>query len=113
MAQGDRAHESKRLTSALLAYDRALELEPSRPEGHVSRGVILLEQGDRASAIAAFQRALELNPRYAVAQYWLGEGYRRSGRKSEAVRAFGRYLELSPEGAEAGAARQALQSLQE
>jgi predicted Zn finger-like uncharacterized protein len=113
MARGDREHENQRLTAALGAYDRAVEVEPSRPEAHLSRGVVLLELGNREAATAAFQRALELNPRYAVAQYWLGEAYRRSGRKSDAIRAFGRYLELSPEGEEAGAARRALQLLQE
>jgi len=113
MARGEREHQNQRLTAALGAYDRAVELEPSRPEAHLSRGVVLLELGNRESAAGAFQRALELNPRYAVAQYWLGETYRQSGRKSDAIRAFGRYLELSPEGAEAGAARRALQSLQE
>jgi predicted Zn finger-like uncharacterized protein len=113
MARGDREHQNQRLAAALGAYDRAVEMEPSRPEAHLSRGVVLLEMGNRESATAAFQRALELNPRYAVAQYWLGEAYRRSGRKSDAISAFGRYLELSPEGAEAGAARRALQSLQE
>jgi predicted Zn finger-like uncharacterized protein len=113
MARGDREHQNQRLAAALGAYDRAVEMESSRPEAHLSRGVVLLEMGNRESATAAFQRALELNPRYAVAQYWLGEAYRRSGRKSDAIRAFGRYLELSPEGAEAGAARRALQLLQE
>jgi len=113
MAQGDREQGRARARAALDAYDRAIALEPDRPEAHVARGRALLDLGNPAGAAGAFGRALEINPRYSVADFWLGEAFRRAGRKDEAVSAYGRYLEAAPEGAEAARAREALKALQE
>ncbi len=112
MAQGDRERAHARARSALDAYQRAIALQPARPEAHLARGIALLDLGDPRSAVRAFRRTLEVNPRYSVADFWLGEAYRRAGQAPEAVEAYGRYLEAAPEGAEAARARQALNGLQ-
>jgi len=111
MAQGDRDRAHARARAALDAYDRAIALDPARPEAHLAQGRALLEVGDPRAAVAAFRRALAVNPRYSVAEFWLGEAYRRTGQTSEAADAYGRYLEAAPEGAEAGRAREALNAL--
>jgi tetratricopeptide (TPR) repeat protein len=111
MSQGDRERERARPRIALDAYNRAIRLEPSRPEAYVGQGRALLVLGDSRSAITAFRRALGINSRYSVAEFWLGEAYRRAGQKPEAAAAYGRYLEAAPEGAEAAQAREALNGL--
>ena len=111
MAQGDRELQHARARAAADAYDRAIALEPARPEAHLARGRALLDVGDARSAVAAFRRALAANPRYSVAEFWLGEAYRRAGQASEAAAAYERYLAAAPEGAEAARAREALNAL--
>ncbi len=111
MAQGDRELRHARARAAADAYDRAIALEPARPEAHLARGRALLDVGDARSAVAEFRRALAVNPRYSVAEFWLGEAYRRAGQASEAAAAYERYLAAAPEGAEAARAREALNAL--
>jgi predicted Zn finger-like uncharacterized protein len=111
MAQGDRERAHARVRAALDAYDRAIALDPARPEAHLAQGRALLDIGDARSAIAAFRHALGANPRYSVAEFWLGEAYRRAGQASEATAAYRRYLDAAPEGAEAARAREALNAV--
>jgi predicted Zn finger-like uncharacterized protein len=111
MAKGDRERAHARARAALDAYDRAITLDPGRPEAHLAQGRALLDVGDARSAVAAFRRALAVNPRYSVAEFWLGEAYRRTGQTTEAAEAYRRYLEAAPEGAEAAPAREALNAL--
>lgn len=113
MARGDTARANQKLHAALEAYDQAAALQPSQPEAQVSRGLALLDLGNRDGAVTAFQQALELNPRYSVAEFWLGEALRRAGRRADAIHAYESYLGLAPDGAQAAAARQALKTLKE
>jgi tetratricopeptide (TPR) repeat protein len=113
MAEADRRRTHERASSALAAYDRALALKPLRSDAHAGRGLALLDLGRRQEALAQFQRALELDPRDGVAVLGLAETYRSLGRSEEARRAYQRYLDGWPAGAEARAARAALESLKE
>jgi predicted Zn finger-like uncharacterized protein len=113
MAEADRRRTHERAAAALAAYDRALALKPLRSDAHAGRGLALLDLGRRPEALAQFQRALELDPRDGVAVLGLAEAYRSLGRSEEARRAYQRYLNGWPTGAEARAARAALESLKE
>jgi predicted Zn finger-like uncharacterized protein len=113
MAEADRRRTHERASSALAGYDRALALKPLRAEAHAGRGLALLDLGRRQEALAEFQRALELDPRDGVAVLGLAETYRSLGRSDEARHAYQRYLDGWPGGAEARAARAALESLKE
>lgn len=53
--------------AALRHYATASEFDPSRPEPHNARGLVLLYQGNRGAARAAFERALAVDPSYAPA----------------------------------------------
>src|SRR2546428_217071 len=54
---------------------RALELDDSIAEAHVSRASILMAQEwDVEGAEREFKRAIELNPSYATAHHWYGNG---------------------------------------
>jgi len=54
-------------TSALRHYDAASTFDPSRPEPHNARGLVLLYVGKRAEAKAAFTRSLAVDPGYVPA----------------------------------------------
>jgi tetratricopeptide (TPR) repeat protein len=66
-----RAYESgrtaKTAASALSHYESASRFDPSRPEPHNARGLVLLYEGRRPEARDAFQRALAVDPGYAPA----------------------------------------------
>ena len=79
LAQGDRLRMRERPDSALFAYARAQELEPTRPEPHVGRGLALLDQGRLVPAERSFQQALRLDPRSGPALMGLAETYRAQG----------------------------------
>ena len=54
--------------TALRHYDAASSYDPTRPEPHNARGLVLLYQGNRTAARGAFERALTLDPAYAPAR---------------------------------------------
>lgn len=54
-------------TTALGHYEAASRFDPSRPEPHNARGLVLLYAGKKNEARAAFQRSLSVDPAYAPA----------------------------------------------
>ncbi len=113
MVEATRRRTHERISSALDAYDKALQLQPQSAEAHTGRGLALLDAGRRHEALVDFNRALELDPRDGVAVLGLAETYRSLGRVGEARAAYQRYLEGWPGSSEARAARAALESLKE
>lgn len=58
---------------AIVAFDRALELNPAAPSVHYNLGLIFIDRGDTDLAIAAFQGAIQVNPHDRDARYWLNK----------------------------------------
>jgi TolB-like protein/Tfp pilus assembly protein PilF len=59
------------MARARAAADRALELDPDLPEGHLARALVLMwHDFDFEGAILGFDRALELNPNLADGYLW-------------------------------------------
>lgn len=59
------------MARAREAADRALELDPGLPEGHLARALVLMwHDFDYQGAKLGFDRALELNPNLADAYLW-------------------------------------------
>lgn len=79
---GHSAYPEGMYPSSRLASRRALELDDTLAEAHLSVGMLkLYYEWDFAAAKDAFERAIELNPNLAAAYYhygWLQEIYRRS-----------------------------------
>ena len=83
-----------RATQAAL---KALEIDPSLGEAHVSLGFIKADYDwDWAGAETEFQRAIALNPSYATAHLWHGFALWKMGRLEESVAEHRRALELDP-----------------
>ncbi len=78
--------------------ERALQIDPSVPEGHAQMGVLYaLMEHDWSAAEPHFRRALQLNPRLRHVQMPYALWYLRpQGRLDEAVAAFDVVLEQDP-----------------
>jgi TolB-like protein/DNA-binding winged helix-turn-helix (wHTH) protein/Tfp pilus assembly protein PilF len=74
------------MPKAKAAAIRALELDETLAEAHVSLGRVLAAfDWDWTSAEKEYKRAIELNPRYAVAHQWYGGYLAVMGRSNEAI----------------------------
>jgi TolB-like protein/DNA-binding winged helix-turn-helix (wHTH) protein/Flp pilus assembly protein TadD len=85
------------MPKAKAAAIRALELDETLAEAHVSLGRVLAAYDwDWTNAEKEYKRAIELNPRYAVAHQWYGGYLDVMGRSDEAIAERKRALELEP-----------------
>ena len=76
---------------------RALELDDTLSEAHVSLGFIKSDYTwDWAGAETEFQRAIALNPNYGTAHQWYGYALWKTGRFEESIAEHRRALELDP-----------------
>jgi len=81
---------------ARAAASKALELDDSLAEAHVSLAHILLHEWVWQKAETEFRKALELNPKYVVAHHWYALCLTALGRVEEAVRTMERAQQLDP-----------------
>jgi tetratricopeptide (TPR) repeat protein len=83
---------------ALAAARRALELDDSLAEAHVSlAGALALYEWDWNGALAHFEQAMKLNAEYATAYHWYGFSVcMPRGRGDDSVRALRRAQDLDP-----------------
>ncbi len=88
---------SETFPRARAAARRALEIDESLAEAHVSLAYVM-EKYDRdwAEAEKEYQRAIALRPDYATAHQWYAELLTSRGRKKEASAAMQRARELDP-----------------
>ncbi len=81
---------------ATAAAKRALELDPSLADAHVSMGFILSHTGHLADGLGALQKAVELNPGLAAAHNLLGRALYSCERHAEALAAIDKSVNLDP-----------------
>lgn len=88
---------SETFPRARAAARRALEIDESLAEAHVSLAYVM-EKYDRdwAAAEKEYQRAIALRPDYATAHHWYAELLTSRGRNQEARAALQRARELDP-----------------
>jgi len=85
------------MPKAKAAAVRALELDETLGEAHVSLGrVMAAYDWDWTGAEREYKRAIDLNPRYAVAHQWYGGYLSVKGRSDEAIAERKRALGLEP-----------------
>ena len=75
------------IDDALPLLQKALVLEPDRPELHNDMGVLFQDRDDFPKAITFHKRALKLNPRFTPALINMGVAQKRLGRIQEAIEA--------------------------
>jgi tetratricopeptide (TPR) repeat protein len=82
---------------AKAAATRALEIDDTLAQGHVSLAMVQKEYDwDWPAAGRSYRRALQLNPNYAVAHLWYGEYLAALGQHGQAISALQRAIELDP-----------------
>lgn len=87
----------ERREQARAAAERAMELNPSLAEGHMSLG--FYRAGgfrDYVGALESYQKALKLQPSSAEIHQRIGGAYRRQSRWDESLASFARAVELDP-----------------
>ncbi|OCR00908.1 hypothetical protein BCD67_24450 [Oscillatoriales cyanobacterium USR001] len=86
---------------AILAYHKAIELEPKMELAHYNLGKAWQMQGAHEKAVPCFQRVIELNPHYISAYTDSGFSLMALGKIAEAMPYFLHAIELKPEFVEA------------
>jgi serine/threonine-protein kinase len=81
---------------ATAAANKALELDPTLADAHVSIGTIMSHTGDLAGGLRALQKAVELNPGHAAAHNLLGRALYSYERYEEALAATNKSVNLDP-----------------
>jgi len=89
--------KSEAATRAMVAAEKALELDPTLAEAHLARGLYQwYGEWDFEAAEASIDRALELNPSLADAWYHRAWFLELAGNDDEAIVAGEKTVELSP-----------------
>jgi tetratricopeptide (TPR) repeat protein len=93
--------DMSRLTEALSANQKAVELGPNDVEAHSNLGIISYELGKLEEAIAAFKMAITIQPDYVHAHFMMGKALAGLDRLEEAEASFKKTVALKPDFAEA------------
>lgn len=84
------------LPQATIYAERAIAIDDSLGEAHISLAYGYAMSWNWAAADKEFKRGLELNPNYATGHHWYGIVLRNLGRYDEALTEFRRAQELEP-----------------
>ncbi len=95
----DRNNEN--LEQALVASQKALELDPELAEAHSSRGLALAQNNQFEEAVKEFESAIQLNPKFFEAYYQYGRTCRAHGKHDQAAKLFEKASQVRPEDYEA------------
>ena len=87
---------AKAAGDAIAAARKALNLDPSLADAHVSMGFILSHTGDLPAGLRSLQKAVELNPGLAAAHNLLGRALYSYERHAEALAEMQKSLSLDP-----------------
>jgi Tfp pilus assembly protein PilF len=85
------------LDQALMASQKALELDPELAEAHVSRGLAISQSMEYEEAEKEFETAIRLNPKLFDAYYQYGRTLRVQGKHKQAARLFEQASQVRPE----------------
>ena len=103
--------EGGRLDEALALATEAQSALHNRPEAEDTLGWVYLKRGESRSAIAAFERAIAAAPQKSTYHYHLGLAHAQETNTTAAVSSLQRALTLGLSGADAAAAKAAIQDL--
>jgi tetratricopeptide (TPR) repeat protein len=93
---GEAYQEDNRLDAALAEYERALQLDPHRPEVYHNIGRILSDAGKPEEALKYCAMAVQLNDRSADSHNGLGVVLAELGRYDEALKEFSEAARRDP-----------------
>ena len=85
-----------RINEALLANQKAMQLEPMNMETNLNLGNTLQELGRLEEAEVCYRQAISIKPNYTEAHNNLGVTLQRTGRLEEAMSTFIKVIKLNP-----------------
>jgi len=94
--QGNKALLAGDADGAILAYERALGLDPSLTSARVNLAIALLSQGRNREALAEIEATLQEEPDHPDGLFLRGEALYREERMEEAIGSWRRAEEVSP-----------------
>lgn len=112
IALGNAQMDAQRFAEAIIAYQRALELDPKNVDVRVDMGTCYRGVSQPEKALEEYRKALKIKPSHPNA-------HRNSGvvlaydlnRKAEGIKAFEKYLEVFPGAVDAVQIRQTIEEL--
>jgi serine/threonine protein kinase/tetratricopeptide (TPR) repeat protein len=93
--------DKENLNQALIASQRALELDPELAEAHSSRGLALAQNKQYKEAEEEFETAIQIDPKLFEAYYEYARICRAQGKHDHAARLFEKASQVRPEDYEA------------
>ncbi len=93
----------KKYDSAIVCFDKAIEIDPLDPASYTDRAKTLTYKGDYEQAIIDFKMVLKFDStgkQAEAASYFLGRIKMLQGKNADAIRHFDKLLELVPTDAE-------------
>jgi len=93
--RGEMFKGNERNDSALVYFNRFLELEPKEEFAHVERGIVYDRLGKPDSAVADFNKALDIAPKYGWAYFNRGLAYAHRGDYDRAILDYNKAFEFN------------------
>jgi tetratricopeptide (TPR) repeat protein len=87
---------SKRYEEAIMAYTKALDINPRHAKAYNNRGNAWAKKGNYNRAIADYNKALEINPRLTETYYNRGCNWADKGNYDRAITDYDSALEINP-----------------
>jgi adenylate cyclase len=88
---------SQNLQQAILASQKALELDYELAEAHISRGLALTQNNQFEEAAGEFEQAIQLNPKLFDAFYEYARTCRMQGKHDQAAKLFEKATQIEPD----------------
>ena len=113
IALGNAQMDAQHFADAIVAYQRALDIDPKNVDVRVDMGTCFRGVGQPEKAIEEYRKAIKINPRHPMAHMNSGVVLAYDlNRGAEAKKEFEKYLELAPNAPNAAQIREEVQKLQ-
>ncbi len=96
LERGNALADQNSYDNALLAYDNAIELDPSNTNAWINKGNALNELGRYNESLQAYDRAIEIDPNSTNAWISKGNALNDQGWFEESLQAYDRAIEINP-----------------
>ena len=93
---GRDASKAHRLHESIIAYDKAIKINPMNSDAWIEKGLAFRDLGKSNEAIAAFDNAIEINPQNFNAWFQKGFVLINSNKNDEALAAYEKSIEIDP-----------------